>query len=118
MSHGLRVWNSQGQLRLDTRDRTMRLTSSTYVAGRELAATTTQSWFLSLPGFNPAVDGAFLSGAEAGYLGYDAPEVELGFLPELEPVPGGVELIWRGYPQSGSRTIRYMGVYVMVLRAS
>lgn len=117
MSHGLRVWNEDGAIRLDTRDRTMRLTSTVYVAARMLGAAQTQTQFVPLPGFNPAVDGAFLTGAEAGYLGYDPADVENGFIPELAAAAGGVNITWRGYPDRRSRTIRYMGIYIMVLRA-
>lgn len=117
MTDGLRVWNENKELRLDTRDRTMRLTSTVYVAARALGAARTQTQFISLPGFDPAIDGAFLTGAEAGHLGYEPADLEDGFIPELAATTGGVTITWRGYPGSRSRTIRYMGIYIMVLRA-
>lgn len=118
MSYGLRVWNGAGQLRLDTNDRTMRLTGKVYIPARSgVAAQTESSQFIAIPGFDPAIDGAFLTGAEPGYLGYDADEPADGFLPEAHPTVGGVYIIWRGYWGKYSRDIRYMACYLMVLRA-
>lgn len=117
MTAGLRVWAPSGQLRVDTSDRTLRLTDSIYVASRRLGGNAVQSALIAIPGFDPSKDGAFLSGAEAGYLGYDAAEVEDGFLPSFSPVVGGVNVTWRGYGGEYSRTIRYMAFYVKVLRA-
>jgi hypothetical protein len=118
MNNGIRVWNPQSQLRLDTSDRTLRLTDSIYVPARWLPGATVQTAKVYIPNFNPDKDGAFLSGAEAGYLAYDGPAVEDGFLPAFTPEYGAVNLSWRGYARSYNRTIRYMAFYVKVLRAN
>lgn len=117
MSYGLKVWASTGAVKLDTSDRTVRPTDSIYLAPRSLSATTSAYQNIHIPNFDPGVDGSFIMNAEPGYLDYDGPAVEDGFIPQLEPFVGGVRVIWRGYPQSGSRVVRYMGCYAVILRA-
>lgn len=119
MSIGLRVWAPDGRLRLDTRHRTMRLTSMIYVAARSMpggASNHTQTF--SIPGFAPAVDGLFLNPGSAGYLNYEGGGdawVTSGYLPDLTPVQGGARLTWRAQV-SGYDTIRYMACYLMVMK--
>lgn len=118
MSFGLKVWSADGSVRLDTSDGTMRLTDSFYIGPKTLRAKQTVTDEFAVANFNPAVDGAFIINAEAGYLGYENPEVEDGFLPQLEPYLDGVRIIWRGYWNEYSRDVRYMGFYVVILRAA
>ena len=118
MSFGLRVWNGVGVLRLDTRDRPMRLTVTIRLPARYVSGATAPRQFFGIPKLDPARDGVFIVGGEAGYLAYDEPDIEDGFLPSVEPVAGGAYVTWRGYGQAHNRTIRYMESYLMVLRAS
>lgn len=110
MSHGLRVWNESEQLRLDTNDKTLRLTDIIRVNYRNLQSTQTISQFVSIAGFDPSVDGVFLNPGEPGYLWY---EVDYRPMPDIAPLLGGVNLTWR----STKGAVRYMSCYLMVLRA-
>lgn len=118
MSHGLRVWNESGQLRLDTNDKTLRLTDMIRVGNRNLQATQTISQFVSIAGFDPSVDGVFLNPGEPGYLWYEVDNYS-GYqhMPDIAPRLGGVNLTWRGHTSRWMGAVRYMSCYLMVLRA-
>jgi hypothetical protein len=116
---GLRVWNADSGLRLDTRARTMRLAQKIWVPGRSLGGTKTYSQTFALPGFNPERDGAFLIGGEAGALAYDGGGAGYlrRFIPEFYPAMNKITLVWRGFGVSYALDAQYMACYIMVLRA-
>lgn len=116
--HGLKVWNSEEQVRLDTNDRTMRLTDMVKVNGRMLSAKQRALQFIPIPGFNPEVDGAFLNPGEAGYLWYERDNYTgYIYMPDMQPALGGVNLSWRGHEERWQGAISYMACHVMILRA-
>lgn len=114
----MRVWNESGQLRLDTNDRTLRLTSMIKVGYRRVPQGSVINQFIPIPGFNPAIDGVFLNPGEPAALVYEA-QYNSGyrFMPDISPVAGGVNIIWRGFGPKGSASAGYMDCYLMVLRA-
>lgn len=119
MSYGLRVWSEAGALRVDTTDRTLRLTDTIYIPSRMVPSNGTQyTEQILVPGLDPSRDGAFICGLEAGTLDYESNSAVDGFLPAFAPVPGAVNLTWRGYATEGAYTVRYMACNLMILRAN
>lgn len=118
MSYGLRVWTPDGQLRLDTNHRTMRLTDRIYIPGRSIpGGMRTENEFIALDGFVFGVDGAFLVSSDNGKLAYDGGSAA-GYMPHLALADGGATLTWRGNEKTYHVNVVYMPVYLMVLRST
>lgn len=118
MSFGLKIWANQTELRLSSVDRPVRITQVIPIPEKLVPGATTYSQDFNVVNFDPVNDGAIVTGGEAGYLAYDAPDVEDGFIPLITPSINKVTVTWRGYDQAHNRTIRYMPAYLIILRHS
>lgn len=117
MAFGMRLWNAAGELRIDTTDRTMRLSQLIHLDARTVPQFTSQQQVVAVDGFDPAVDGAFLVFATSPRTG-DQKNIYQDQMPDIIPAAGSITVRWLGNTSGYNHTTYFLACHLVILRKS